>query len=163
MRRLPIAPLFLVLAALAGVLAGCGRDAGPPGPSAAGASSSGGAAAAASSSAAGCPEAVAANTYVRATSAHVAGHAVEVTAIPARRVCEGPNNGHYELEPGTEQLTMAASATVVVLTTTQRGIGHETVPATDLPERLVDDEFGRIFLVRGPSSAVTSLEEQYHP
>ena len=86
-----------------------------------------------------------------------------VTANPADRVCGGPNNGHFELDPDTEQLTLTASATVVLLTTTPSGLGHETVAPTDLPQRLADDAFGRIFLVRGPASAVTSLEEQYHP
>jgi hypothetical protein len=63
----------------------------------------------------------------------------------------------------TEHLTLTASATVVVLTTTSSGLGHEGVPASELPQRLVADRAGRIFLVRGPTSAVTSLTEQYQP
>ena len=155
--RQPIAPVLLSLA-LAGVLAGCERDVGIPaaGPAA---TPSGEAA----TSATACPEAVATNTYVQVMSANEQGNAVMVEAHPARRVCGGPDNGHYEFGTGTEQLTVTASATVVVLTTTPSGLGHETVAPSSLPERLVDDRFGRIFLVRGPASAVASLEEQYHP
>ena len=163
--RLPIVPVLVVLAALTGVLAGCEHDlssaSSPSSVSTTG--SSAGSSPPATASATGCPEAIADNTYVRAESARVEGSAVVVTADPAERVCEGPNNGHYEVAAGAEQLTVTSSATVTVLTTTTNGIGHRTVAATELPERLPDDRFGRIFLVQGPLSAVTSLEEQYHP
>jgi hypothetical protein len=180
-RRLPLSPLLVVLPALTGLLAGCEHE---PGSATSAATSTAASSTAASStvtSTAGsaatstatsapattssteCPAEIADNTYVRAESAHVQGDSVVVTADPARRVCTGPNNGHYEIGTGTEQLTVPASATVTVLTTTSTGLGHETVAPTDLPARLPDDRFGRIFLVDGPSSAVTSLEEQYHP
>lgn len=175
----PNARALVVLAALAGVLAGCQQGGSTPATSAVGAatgdapstaddSSAAGAPAATSTAAAttsgtGCPEAVATNTYVRARSAHAERNTVVVTADPARRVCSGPNNGHYELEGVTEQLTLTSSARIVLLTTTPSGLGHETVAPSDLAQRLVADRFGGIFLVRGPASAVTSLEEQYHP
>lgn len=174
--RAPNAPALLVLVALAGVLAGCRSGSSSPATSVVGAPTSGGAdsssaavpptatsSSPSTTSAAGCPEAVANDTYVQATSARVAGNTVVVTADPARRVCTGPDNGHYEIGSETEQLTLTSSATVVLLTTTASGVGHETVAATDLPQRLVDDRFGQIFVVQGPASAVTSLEEQYHP
>ena len=156
-----------------GVLTGCRRDVSPA-PSAGGTPSAGGAhdssaagsPAAASTPAARtttCPEEIATDTYVRATSAHAAGNAVVVTAHPARRVCGGPDNSHYEVDAGTERLTLTASTAVVLITTTPSGLGQETVAPADLPQRLVDDRFGRIFLVRGPLTGVTSLEEQYHP
>lgn len=170
--------MLTVLAALATVLAGCQSGESSPATSAVGPPSSGGGPAGpngspsaapatstrtATTSVAACPEPIATNTYVRATSARAQGNTIVVTANPAQRVCGGPNNGHYELEAVTQQLTLTASATVVVLTRTPSGLGHETVALTDFPQRLVDDRFGRIFLVRGPASAVTSLEEQYHP
>lgn len=157
---------------LAGVLTGCQRGGGAPATSAMGTPSTGSSAAGpvtaattgvASTSAAGCPEPLASNTYVRASTARAEGATVVVTAHPARRVCGGPNNGHYEIGTATDHLTVTASATVVLLTTTPTGLGHETVAPTDLPQRLADDRFGRIFLVRGPLTAVTSMEEQFHP
>jgi hypothetical protein len=172
--RLPIARILLLLAALVGLLAGCRRDAGAPARSAEGAPSTGGAL---DSAAAGfpaatsagatttspCPEAIATSTYVRALSARAERNTVVVTAHPARRVCGGPDNSHYEVGAVTERLTLTASTTVVLITATPSGLGHGTVAPTDLPQRLVDDRFGRIFLVRGPLTGVTSLEEQYHP
>lgn len=139
-----------------------GAPAGPNGSSAAAAATATSTGTAATS-APGCPEPIATNTYVRATAARANGNTVVVTANPAQRVCGGPDNGHYEIGVVTEQLTLTAATTVVVLTTTPSGVGHETVALTGLPQRLVEDRFGRIFLVRGPASAVTSLEEQYHP
>lgn len=174
--RLRFARILLVPAALAGVLAGCQGDGAPPAPSPGNAAATGGAhdssaassptatsTGAATTSATPCPEAEATKTYVRAMSAHVDGSTVLVTAVPARRVCGGPDNSHFEVEAATERLTLTGSATVVMLTTTPSGLGHETVAPTDLPERLAADQFGRIFLVDGPPSAVTSLKEQYHP
>jgi hypothetical protein len=172
--RLPIARILLVLAALTGVLTGCRRDVSSAAPSAAGTpaagrahdSSAAGSPAATSTGAATtstCPEEIATDTYVRATSARAAGDVVVITAHPARRVCGGPDNSHYEVDAATERVTLTASTTVVLITTTPSGLGHETVAPADLPQRLVDDRFGRIFLVRGPLTGVTSMEEQYHP
>ncbi len=180
------ARVLLVLTALAAALAGCQRGGKSATTSAAGAPSTGGAApagaddssgagsptatstaatstGAATMSAPGCPEAEATKTYVRAMSAHAEGNTVVVTAHPARRVCGGPDNGYFEVKHAKERLTLTASATVIMLPTPPRGLGHETVAPTDLPQRLVDDQFGRIFLVRGPLTAVTSFKEQYHP
>ena len=100
---------------------------------------------------------------MRAVSAQVEGKTVHVTANPARRVCGEPNNSHYVIEPASERLILTASATVVLLSTTPSGIGHQKVAPTDLPQRLVHDSWGRIFLMRGPRTAVSSLVEQYHP
>jgi hypothetical protein len=178
--RLPIARILLVLAALTAVLTGCRRDVGSAAPSAGstpaadGASSAdgvhdsseAGAAAATSTGAASttaCPQEIATSTYVRADSARAEGDGVVVTAHPARRLCGGPDNSHYEVDAATERLTLTASTTGVLIATTSSGLGHETVAPTELPQRLVDDRFGRIFQVEGPATAVTSLEEQYHP
>lgn len=171
---------LLFLAALAAVLPGCQRGASSPAASAVGAPSTDGAPAgpddstatepptasstgAATTPATRCPPAIARQTYVRAASAQVKGDTVVVTANPARRVCGAPNNSHFELEPATERLTLTASSTVILLSTRPTGIGHETVAPSDLPQRLIDDPFGRIFLIRGPRTAVSSFVEQYHP
>ncbi len=178
------ARLVLLLAAVATVLAGCQRGGSAPAAPAVGAPSTDGAPAgvddstatepstagssatttgAPSDSGTPCPPAIARQTYVRAVSAQVDRDTVLVTANPAHRVCGAPNNSHFELEPATERLTLTASATVILLSTTRSGIGHETVAPTDLPQRLVDDRFGRIFVMRGPRTAVSSFVEQYHP
>lgn len=84
-----------------------------------------------------------------------------LTANPATVVCGGLDDLHYDLaaDQVTAQVIPNASVTIFSLSSMQ--------PVTIAPSQLVNylptDSGTRTFLVSGPLSAITNLQEQYHP
>jgi hypothetical protein len=67
---------------------------------------------------------------------------------------------HYDVASPTETGTVTPAGTVEMLTgvVTEQAVAHANVSA-----RLAKDEWGRIFMVTGKLTAITSLTEMYHP
>jgi hypothetical protein len=152
------------------LLAGCGTDDDPASSAAAASGSSGLTGSHASSSLAGASAgsttaaacvANSATTYVEAVSAATQGSVVVLTAHPARFLCGGPNNGHYETGGATTSLTLSPSTAIRMLVS--GGPQEETVAAADFPGRLAAETVPGIFSVTGPGSMPTAMQEQYQP
>ena len=76
-------------------------------------------------------------------------------------ICGGPDDSHYNVASTTEtaQVTPGASITVFPLSKMQ----PEPIAASKLASYLATDEDTRIFLVTGPLTKITGLQEQFHP
>lgn len=85
------------------------------------------------------------------------------TAHPAKVVCGGPDDLHYDVATSTETGTVTPSGTVQMIATTATGPEDRSVPPADFSSSLAADRWGRIFRVTGPLAAVTTLVEMYHP
>ena len=104
----------------------------------------------------------AAHTFLHLVSAtNEPDGSLTLTANPATVVCGGLDDLHYDIaaDQVTAQLIPNASVTIFSLSSMQ--------PLAIAPSQLVTylpaDRGTRIFLVSGPLSAITSLQEQYHP
>jgi len=86
-----------------------------------------------------------------------------LTAHPATMVCGGPDDYHYNVATSTETIHALASAAVQVLAANSSGITDVPIDHAALPSYLAGDNNGRIFLVTGQVSGLTSLEEMFHP
>jgi hypothetical protein len=78
-------------------------------------------------------------------------------------VCGGPDDFHYDVATATETIHALPSAAVQVLAASSNGITDVPIDHAALPSYLTGDKNGRIFLVTGPVSGLTSLEEMFHP
>lgn len=109
-----------------------------------------------------CAQMAAHNTYLYITRAEPAADgALTVSASPAKLVCGGPDDSHYNVAKTVETGHVTAGASIEVFPVSQ--MREEPIKATQLNSYLKTDGDTRIFLVAGPLSAITSLQEQFHP
>ena len=85
-----------------------------------------------------------------------------LTGHPATMSCGGPDDFHYNVATSTEVAHALPGATVQVLGT-DGGTTEQTIPHAQVPSYLVTDHNTRVFIFTGPLSAVTALQEQFHP
>lgn len=87
-----------------------------------------------------------------------------ITGNPSTMVCGGPDDFHFHLTTGTETGHVVKGATIDVVPISDGSKGPEQpVQASKLASYLATDQDTRTFLVGGPLSAITTLQEQYHP
>jgi hypothetical protein len=111
-----------------------------------------------------CAQLAAHNTYLYITQAQpAAGGTLTVTASPAKLVCGGPDDSHYDVARNVETGHVAAGANIEVFPTTTGQMRDVPIKASQLNTYLKTDSDTKIFLAGGPLSALTSLEEQFHP
>jgi hypothetical protein len=105
---------------------------------------------------------MAARTYVRLTAVRAAAAGgLTVTGTPARLVCGGPDDSHYDVGAahGTDQVIAGASIVVFALAT----MSPKAISESQLAAYLAGDQGTRIFLVSGPLTRITGLREEFHP
>ena len=78
----------------------------------------------------------------------------------ATLICGGPDDLHYKVATAIKIGTVTPSGTVKMLTSPVR---EQTVPHAEVNTRLESDIWGRVFMVTGPLTAITTLTEMYHP
>jgi hypothetical protein len=66
---------------------------------------------------------------------------------------------HYNVGAGPETETVTPAGAVEMLSLSS----EQTVPHADVSTRLRADQWGRIFMVTGPLTGISDLQEQYHP
>lgn len=114
-----------------------------------------------SAAAAACA-ALARHAFLRVTAVRAGTNGVlTVTGNRASVVCGGPDDYHYDLAATTVtgHVTRAASIEVFPLPAMHLvAIAHDK-----LASYLATDQDTRIFLVTGPLSRITALQEEFHP
>jgi hypothetical protein len=106
----------------------------------------------------------ASRTFFQVTTAVAAPDGtLTLTAHPATMVCGGPDDYHYNVAAATETIHALPSAAVQILAANSNGITDVPIDHAALPSYLAGDNNGRIFLVTGQVSGLTSLEEMFHP
>lgn len=109
-----------------------------------------------------CAQMAAHNTYLYISQATPAANgALTVSASPAKLVCGGPDDSHYNVAKTVESGHVTAGASIEVFPISQ--MREEPIKASQLNSYLKTDGDTKIFLVAGPLSAITSLQEQFHP
>ena len=105
---------------------------------------------------------LAARTYLQVTAAKTAPQgALTLTAHPATMVCGGPDDSHYNVASTAVTGHVLPGATIQSFSISQ--MRPEPVSAAKLSSYLATDHGTRIFLVTGPVTAITALQEQFHP
>ena len=98
--------------------------------------------------------------HITAVTSGVDG-ALTLTGNPATLVCGGPDDSHYNVATSTESAHVNPGATITVFPVSA---GHpESLSPYKLSSYLATDDDTRIFLVTGPLSRITGLQEQFHP
>jgi hypothetical protein len=111
-----------------------------------------------------CAQMAAHNTYLYITQAPpAAGGTLTVTGSPAKLICGGPDDSHYDVARNVETGHVVAGANIEVFPTTTSQMRDVPIKASALNTYLKTDSDTKIFLVGGPLSAITSLREQFHP
>ena len=102
-------------------------------------------------------------TYVHVIAAtETPSGGLNLSGNPATLVCGGPDDYHYNVSTTVEAVLVVPGATIEVLPLTE-GMQEQKIPASQLSGYLKTDTDTRIFLVTGPLSGVTELQEQFHP
>ncbi len=109
-----------------------------------------------------CAQRAATNTFIRATRAAVSsGGSITLYGQSAALVCGGPDDLHYSIA------TTAESAHLLPGVTIERVVfpngRDEPISPVQLQSYLAGVPATGIFLVTGPLTAVTAVQEQYHP
>ena len=111
-----------------------------------------------------CATMAAHNTYLYVTQAQPStGGALTLTASPAKLICGGPDDSHYDVAKNVETAHVLAGASIEVFPTTTGQMRDVPIKASQLNGYLTTDHDTKIFLVGGSLSSITSLQEQYHP
>jgi hypothetical protein len=104
----------------------------------------------------------AANTFLRISTATAAADgSLVLTGNPATVVCGGPDDLHYSYAANVVTAHVLPSAAITIFDLpdmSRKPIGH-----TNLSAYLASDDGTRTFLVTGPLSAISGLQEEYHP
>ena len=104
----------------------------------------------------------AAATYLLLTHVQAAPDAVlTLTAQPTRMVCGGPDDFHFQPTGTTVTARTTATASIEVFSIPL--MRSEPIQPAKLAGYLASDGGTRIFEVTGPLTAITSLQERYHP
>jgi hypothetical protein len=133
----------------------------PVAPSAPPASPSTAASSAPADGAAACAT-MATRAYLHLTAVRAAAAGgLTVTGNPARLVCGGPDDSHYDVgaASATGQVVAGASVITFALAT----MSPKAISVSQLSAYLARDQGTRIFLVSGPLTRITGLQEEFHP
>jgi hypothetical protein len=87
--------------------------------------------------------------------------ALTVTGQAAKLVCGGPDDFHWNTVTATETGHTVPAVSIEVFPVTK--MTSEPIKASQLAAYLKTDGDTKIFLIGGPLSAITSLQEQFHP
>jgi hypothetical protein len=90
-----------------------------------------------------------------------AGGGLTVTGNKATIVCGGPDDFHFNVASGTETGYVQPGADIEVFPVPKMTQGK--IAASKLASYLATDEDTKIFLIGGSLSAISSLQEQFHP
>lgn len=90
-----------------------------------------------------------------------AGGGLTVTGNKAIIVCGGPDDFHFNVASGTETGHVQPGADIEVFPVSK--MAQEKIAASKLASYLATDEDTKIFLIGGSLSAISSLQEQFHP
>lgn len=111
-----------------------------------------------------CPYRAAHDAYIYITKvASAASGALTLTGQDAKLVCGGPDDFHWNTVTATETGHTVPAVSISVFPVSKMGLGPQPIKPGQLAAYLKTDEDTRIFLVGGPLSAITSLQEQFHP
>jgi hypothetical protein len=98
--------------------------------------------------------------YITKVQAAASG-ALTVTGQAAKLVCGGPDDFHWNTVTATETGHSVPTAKIETFPTSK--MAPEPIKASQLAAYLKTDDDTKIFLIGGPLSAMTSLQEQFHP
>jgi hypothetical protein len=84
-----------------------------------------------------------------------------VTGNPAKLVCGGPDDSHYDVAAARASGQVIAGASVVTFSLAT--MSPKAITESQLAAYLAGDTGTRIFLVSGPLTRITGLQEEYHP
>ena len=111
-----------------------------------------------------CARMAAHNTYLYVTQAlPAAGGALTLTGSPAKLICGGPDDSHYDVAKNIVTAHVLPNASIEVFPTTTGQMRDGPIKASQLNSYLQNDHATKIFLVGGPVASISSLQEQYHP
>jgi hypothetical protein len=111
-----------------------------------------------------CAQMAAHNTYLYVTEAQPStGGALTLVASPAKLICGGPDDSHYNVAKNMVTAHVLSNASIEVFPTTTGQMRDVPIKASQLNGYLKTDSDTKIFLVGGPVSSISSLQEQYHP
>ena len=106
--------------------------------------------------------AFAANTFLQITAVQAAADgALTLTGYPESVVCGGPDDLHYDPAATTVTAHVIPGASIMGFNVASSSL--VPVAPDALASYLTADMGTRIFLVSGPLSAISSLQEEYHP
>jgi len=109
----------------------------------------------------GCA-ALAAHTFLHVTAAKAAADgSLTLTGNPASLVCGGADDLHYDFTTATVTGHVIPRASIMVFPLP--AMRQVAIDPDQLAAYLAGDKDTRIFLVTGPLSRITSLQEEYHP
>jgi hypothetical protein len=98
--------------------------------------------------------------YITKVQAAASG-ALTVTGQAAKLVCGGPDDFHWNTATATETGQTVPTAKIETFPTSK--MAPEPIKPSQLAAYLKTDDDTKIFLIGGPLSAMTSLQEQFHP
>jgi hypothetical protein len=111
-----------------------------------------------------CAQMAAHNTYLYVTQAQPStGGALTLTGSPAKLICGGPDDSHYNVAKKIVTAHVLPNASIEVFPTTTGQMRDVPIKASQLNGYLKTDSDTKIFLVGGPVSSISSLQEQFHP
>ena len=111
-----------------------------------------------------CAQLAARNTYLYVTQAQPStGGALTLIASPAKLICGGPDDSHYNVAKNIVTAHLLSNASIEVFPTSTGQLREVPIKAGQLNGYLKTDGDTKIFLVGGPVSSITSLQEQFHP
>ena len=104
------------------------------------------------------------NTYLYVTEAQPSsGGALTLAASPAKLICGGPDDSHYDVAKNLVTAHVLSNASIEVFPTTTGQMRDVPIKASQLNSYLRTDHDTKIFLVGGPVASISSLQEQFHP
>jgi hypothetical protein len=87
--------------------------------------------------------------------------ALTITGQNAKLICGGPDDFHWNTVTATETVHTTPTVTVSVFPTSK--MAPQPIKPSQLATYLKTDDDTKIFLIGGPLTAITSLQEQFHP
>jgi len=104
----------------------------------------------------------AANTFLRISTATAsADGSLVLIGNPATVVCGGPDDLHYSYAANVVTAHVLPGAAITIFDLAD--MSSKPIGQTSLGAYLASDEGTRTFLVTGPLSAISGLQEEYHP
>lgn len=89
------------------------------------------------------------------------GGALIITGNPSALVCGGPDDFHFNVADSIETGHVVPGATIETFPVSR--MAPERIQPSQLASYLATDQDTRIFLIGGSLSAISSLQEQFHP
>ncbi len=89
------------------------------------------------------------------------GGALIITGNPSALVCGGPDDFHFNIADSIETGHVVPGATIETFPISK--MAPERIQPSQLASYLATDQDTRIFLIGGSLSAISSLQEQFHP